>query len=118
MDNEELAIRTWIEGNLGVTTATLPTGVGRRWQRLHMKNTEAFFRLAVYGFVLRCRVDKGDDSYPEDEFTDFCGEFVQKLHLAIRGKGTINKMPMFARSGRNTVVNALWCAREPLGDRC
>ncbi|HET6421318.1 MAG TPA: hypothetical protein VFG19_14260 [Geobacteraceae bacterium] len=102
MMNEELAMKTWIDGNLGVTTETLSRSVAWRWQRLLMRDEKLFYRLALYGFVKHRRRERGDNCYPEAEFTFFCGEFINKLRLVLKGSGAVTPMPMFERVGLRT----------------
>jgi len=103
MNNEELAMKTWIESNLGVTTATLSREAARRWLKLLMRDDSLFFQLAIYGFVGRRQEDLGNKSFPEQEFAEFCGEFVTKLRLVLQCKGQAHSVPMFKRIGVRTM---------------
>jgi len=103
-NNEELAIRAWIDGHLDVTTATMPEQVVRQWQRLRMRDELIIYRLALYGFVNRRRRDGEADAYPEAEFGDFCSQFESKFNWILLGKGQVIAMSMFARVGRQTII--------------
>lgn len=103
-DNEELAMRTWVERNLEATTASLSKDMAVRWQRLMMRDEKLFYQLALYGFVKFRRRERQDESFPEREFCHFLGEFQLKLRLVLRGKGRANPLPLFQRVGHK----ALW----------
>lgn len=103
MGNEGLVLKTWIESNLGVTTATLSRESARRWQKLLMRDDSLFFQLAIYGFVWCRQEERGDRSFPEQEFAEFCGEFITKLRLVLQGKGQTHSVPMFKRIGVRTM---------------
>lgn len=96
---EELAMRTWLEGNLGATTASISRDMALRWQRLMMRDAKLFFRLALYGFVKLRRLECQDESFPEREFCHFLGEFQGKIRLVLRGRGRDSPLPLFRRVG-------------------
>lgn len=98
-DNEELAMRTWVEKNLEATTASLSRDMALRWQRLMMRDVKLFSRLALYGFVKLRRRERQDESFPEKEFCQFLGEFHVKIRLVLREMARANPLPLFQRVG-------------------
>ncbi|BCG47945.1 hypothetical protein GEOBRER4_n2799 [Citrifermentans bremense] len=107
MENEVLALTYWVQENLYVTTESFSKRMALRWFRLFLSNREEFYRLALYGFVLRKQRDLGADLFPEDEFHDFCEDFLHKLSLAQRGLGELYPAPMFAKSEKTEQPRAL-----------
>lgn len=98
MGKDVLSLTYWVHENLYATTVTFSKEMAVRWFRLFLGNREDFYRLAIYGFVLRAQRELDNEAFPEAEFQDFCREFLGKVSLAHRGVGHLYPAPMFARS--------------------
>lgn len=99
MSSLDPGMMAWVDENLEITHRDLSLENARRWVRLLMRDEHAFYSLALYGFVKRRRRFSGLEAYPEQEFADFCGEFLFKIQLVIKGKYNNIGLPLFERVG-------------------
>lgn len=59
-----------------------------------MRDHEVFYRLAIYAFVLRRQQEEMQTVFPQSDFLRFSKEFIAKLSLVLRGKGTAQPIPL------------------------
>lgn len=107
MEKVDLALQSWILSNLNITQREMTLDQARRWQRLRMRDFEGFCRMALFGFVQRRRRDGNTEVWPENEFTDFIGEFGCKLELVLKRRCTNVSLDLFERVGRQVILSIL-----------
>ncbi len=100
----EAYLEEWVAGNLDITQLSIKKADARRWAQLKMADELAYYRLALYGFVLRRSRQYGANTYPEEEFLEFCAEFNLKLGWAMSGKVRTLQLPLFERTGAARLV--------------
>lgn len=69
------------------------------WEALFHSDILQFFSSAIFGFVKRRFHERGQTKFSDYELKEFCGEFREKIRLAVLGAhGTIS-LPLFEICG-------------------